>query len=100
MNVSAGDASDWLDDDEEDDEEILFPVYPENVQALEVFISMSTQWRMVGTMQSLHYTGLDYSVLGEMWLVNDVKKKDRPKVFEQLRILERAAMPILNGSKK
>jgi hypothetical protein len=58
---------------------------------------MGTQWRAVGGMQGLTYTGLDYNVLPEMWERFDIPKKDRTSLFDQLRIMELAALPIRNA---
>ncbi len=61
---------------------------------------MATQWRMVGTFNGLLYSGLDYSVLNTLWDLVGIAVQDRARVFAQLGVLERAAMPILNGAKK
>jgi hypothetical protein len=94
LGLSAADAADWLDDDEEVSDD--FPVFPDNVDALCIFVALGTQWRVVGGMHGLIYTGLDYSVLPEIWERFAIRKKDRTKVFEQLRIMELAAIPVRN----
>jgi len=96
--MTADDAKEWIDDD--DDEQEDFPVHPDNVLALRVFIVLESQWRVVCNMSGLIYLGLDYSVLNEVWERMHVKVKDRDKVFHQLRIMERAARPIRNGKEK
>lgn len=94
--MTGAEAADWLDDDREEQED--FPVFPENVQALRVFIAMGTQWRTVGGgLSGLIYTGLDYSALPEVWKRQGIHKKDRTRLFEQLRIMELAALPVRNN---
>lgn len=64
------------------------PVWPENRQAVIVFLTMRTQWRvgMAGR------TGLDYSALPEVWRRTKTPLDDRDECFELLRVLEVAAI--------
>lgn len=67
---------------------VEFEVWPENWPALELFAAVSTQWRvgMAGA------TGLDYAgVLAAMEFYG-VKPEERRARFEDLRIMERAAL--------
>jgi hypothetical protein len=61
-------------------------VYPENWTAVRVFDALSTQWRvsMAGP------TGLDYAALPVVFELLGID--DRAAVFDDLRILERAAL--------
>lgn len=63
-------------------------VWPENRQAVYVFMTLRTQWRygMNGP------TGLDYSALPETWRRTKTPPADRDQVFAALRILEVAAL--------
>lgn len=60
--------------------------------AFEIFTSIGSQWR-VGMSGP---TGLDYAVLPAMWQLFSVPKKDRSAVFEDLRVLENAALKAMN----
>lgn len=64
------------------------PVWPENRQAVIVFVAMRTQWR-VGPAGA---TGLDYSVLPEVWRRTKTAPADRNDVFASLQVLEGAAL--------
>ena len=70
------------------------PVYilPDNWLSVTVFNSLSTQWR-VGYSGP---TGLDYAVLDGMFKLAGVKKKDRPQVFADIRIMESAALTVMH----
>jgi hypothetical protein len=63
--------------------------------AVNVFIAMSTQWR-VG---AAGVTGLDYSVLPEMWRRAKVPAGARDDVFDDLRIMEDAALEKMREKK-
>jgi len=63
-------------------------VWPENRQAVIVFMSMQTQWR-VGMNG---YTGLDYSALPEVWRATKTRRSARTGVFMDLRLIEIAAL--------
>ena len=63
-------------------------VWPENRNAVLVFLSMRTQWRL----SMAGYTGLDYSALPEMWRRCKVPPDDRDQVFRDLQLLENTAL--------
>lgn len=67
-------------------------VFPDNVEAVNVFIAMSTQWRTAGMVGVP--TGLDYSALPTVMGLCEVAEADRAEVFEGVRILEDAALEI------
>ena len=71
------------------------PVYilPDNWQSVTVFNSLSTQWR-VGYSGP---TGLDYAVLDGVFKLAGVKKKERPQVFADIRIMESAALNVMHA---
>ena len=63
-------------------------IWPDNLAAVNVFISMSTQWRtgMAGA------TGLDYGALPAVLRLTSVPRGEWPAIFESVRILEDAAL--------
>lgn len=67
-------------------------VWPDNWQAVDVFIAMGTQWRagMSGA------TGLDYGVLRDVMGLHGIKKRDRSDVFAAVRIMEGAALKVMH----
>lgn len=71
-------------------------VWPDNLEAVNVFIAMSTQWRigMAGP------TGLDYTALAHTMRLCGVKAADRASVFAEVRTLEDAALETLRAAKK
>lgn len=65
------------------------PVWPDNRQAVEVFLAMRTQWR-VGAGGPI---GLDYGVLPEIWRrLRVAPGADRDQVFAALQFLETGAL--------
>lgn len=69
-------------------------VWPDNAQALHVFVAMSTQWR-VGPNGA---TGLDYSPLQSVMRLMAVPRHDWPEVFDAVRIMEDAALSTIRKS--
>lgn len=65
-----------------------FLVWPDNWQAVDVFIAMGTQWR-VGMGGPV---GLDYGALETVMRLVGVKRADRSDVFAAVRIMEGAAL--------
>lgn len=63
-------------------------IFPDNLGSVNVFIAMSTQWRM-GQMGPI---GLDYNVLPLVCDLLNVDKEKRAEIFDDLRHLEDAAL--------
>lgn len=70
-----------------------FVPWPDNVQSIEVFKAMSSQWN-VGGMGGV--IGLRYEALPVVLDLLAVKRGDRRGVFEGLRIMEREAVESMN----
>lgn len=68
-------------------------LYADNAQTVKVFIDMSTQWR-VGVGGAV---GLDYNVIPLVFDIRGVTDDDRGEVFDGLKIMERAALDVING---
>jgi hypothetical protein len=71
-----------------------FEVWPDNWPAVEMFLRCQTQWRT--TMSGV--CGLDYSAVE--WLFRLYEVKDQAAVFEDLQVMEAAAVKILNKGAK
>ena len=71
-------------------------VWPDNAMSVNVFIAMSTQWR-VGMSGP---TGLDYNALPSVMKLVGVPKKSRASVFDDVRTLEDSAMETMKKAKK
>ena len=63
-------------------------LWPDNVAAVNVFTAMSTQW-LAGAGGLI---GLNYASLGEVWRRLKIAPADRDSVFDDLRVMERAAL--------
>lgn len=71
--------------EEPDEEPESFGILPENIEALNWFLQMQTQWR-VG-MNGL--TGMDYGVFLQWAKEEGVKRLDRVWLLGDLRMMER-----------
>lgn len=74
-------------------------ILPENWHAVRVFLSMASQWRVVARFDGLLYLGLDHAALQPSLEEHCRIRHRQPlrRLMPQLRILERAARPLLNG---
>lgn len=70
-------------------------MWPDNIQAVNVFVSVGTQWRC-GVAGPI---GLDYGVLPGVLRILQVPRNDWPEVFDCIRILEDAALGAMRESK-
>ena len=74
----------------EPEKEADFEVWPENEEAVLLFLRVQTQWRtsMAGV------TGLDYASVVATAKLYSIE--DLPSVFEDLQVMEITAMNLLN----
>ena len=74
----------------EPEREADFEVWPENEEAVLLFLRVQTQWRtsMAGV------TGLDYASIVATAKLYSIE--DLPSVFEDLQVMEITAMNLLN----
>ena len=74
-------------------------VYPENWPAVEVFLALATQWRVVAlsTLASarLVQTGLDYTAVESVMRLFGIRPKRRAAIFRKVRAMESAALDVL-----
>lgn len=74
---------------EEDD----MPIWREIWESVSAFLACETQWRITATMSQLIWTGLDYAGAKALLEFEGIAS---PEVFRDLRIMEAAALPVLN----
>lgn len=63
-------------------------VWPDNVDSVNVFIAMSTQW----IVDSGAAMGLNYGSIEPVLRLVKVPRKDWPEVFDDIRVMEDAAL--------
>lgn len=85
-----------FDPEDFDDSDNEVGVWECNADAYYVFRSMATQWRvgMAGA------TGLDYAAMPVVMDMVGVRRKNRPDVFESVRIMEEEALTTWAERKK
>lgn len=84
-------------DGETDD---AYPVWPDNAEAVALFLACQTQWRLAAVAgaerAALVWHGLDYA--GAAAAARATGRRLRGELFEDLRVMEAAAMAELNRS--
>ncbi len=63
-------------------------IWPDNKAAVDVFVAMSTQWRVGG----VGAIGFDYNVLPLVMNMIGTPEDERAGVFESLRLMEETAL--------
>jgi hypothetical protein len=74
-----------------EDYDETFEVWPDNWKSFLVMDSMWTQWRT----GACGATGLDYGVLPNVMKLVGVSAKDRPGVFQDIRVMESEAIAVM-----
>ncbi|WP_280177092.1 DUF1799 domain-containing protein [Pseudomonas duriflava] len=67
-------------------------MWPDNLQAFQVFESMATQWRCGPGGP----TGLVYSELRDVMRYLSIPRKDQPEIFDAIRVMESAALDAIH----
>lgn len=78
--------------DETDDDADAIPVWDVNRDAVWLFLDLETQWRALATLRNLIWLGLDYVAAGELMRARGWRRKQRARLFEDLQVMERAAL--------
>ena len=74
----------------------LLEVFPDNWAAVQVFLQLETQWNVVAAMSGLVYVGLKYREVEPAMKRERVPRRDWPACWDDIRTMERAALPVLN----
>jgi len=75
-------------------EEKAFEVWRVNWKTVTSFVTLETQWRVVGTPAGLTWLGLDYAAAAAAFRGRSVRCWQR--LLSELRIMEHAALEVLN----
>ena len=71
------------------------PVWSEHVEAFEVFLACSGQWRVVTGMAGAFHQGIDAAALAATMAMLEVA--DRRRCLYQIRQIEAGALEVLNA---
>ena len=74
-----------------EDYDETFEVWPDNWRSFLVMDAMGTQWRTGAS----GITGLDYGVLPSVMKLVGVPKRERPRVFQDIRTMELEVLAFL-----
>lgn len=73
-------------------------VWPEHHRVWDLWLDLHNQWRMLVGIGGACYQGLDHqSILSTMQILG-VGARKRRRLFRQLKIMEEAALAVLNAS--
>ena len=71
-------------------------IWPSTLEPLDFFNRVATQWRTNGHIP----IGLDYTVFPMVFDLLDIDQGSRPRLFEQVRIMEQAALEQMAENRK
>ncbi|WP_307615583.1 DUF1799 domain-containing protein [Variovorax boronicumulans] len=71
-------------------------IWPDNFQAVHVFSATRTQWSYAGFGSPV---GLIYSELPFVFEMEGIERKDWPRLFAELRVMEGAALEVMRSAK-
>lgn len=71
-------------------------MWPEHWEALQLFLGLRTQWRIIAGMGGARYQGLDYAVLYGHPRYARLESDEQIECLEQLQHIEAGALEVLN----
>jgi hypothetical protein len=72
-------------------------VWPDHVDAVEAFLAVATQWRVVAGLDAAAWVGLDYAGCREGFALAGIEVD--PMTWSQIRAIEAGAINALNKSR-
>lgn len=75
-----------------------FEIHPDNVEAVALFLQLKTQWRIVAGATRAVHLGIVYASIPVVMDLLGVPLERRPALFGELRVMEYAALGVLNKS--
>lgn len=75
-------------------EEEVFEIWKDHSQALQLFLSVSDQWRVIVTPSRLCYQAIEMSAFAHAMDIFGVE--DKVKSLQQVKLIQQGALEILN----
>lgn len=82
------------EDDDEQDEDDAFLVWPENWDCAMVFLSLGSRWKVDGL--SGRYDGIERADIESTLRLMGIEPGRHRQIYEEFQIMERAALEVLN----
>ncbi|MFA7238693.1 MAG: DUF1799 domain-containing protein [Sulfuricellaceae bacterium] len=76
----------------------VLSILPDAVWTWRTWLQIGTQWVIVSGWGGVYYTGLRHESIPEAMLAAGVPREWRQRVRQGLRVMERAALEVLNSN--
>jgi hypothetical protein len=76
-----------------------YEIWPENWDVMQIFLSMNADWSIAVGMSGIAYNGIKTTAIESAFNIFRITNKNRLEYFEKIKIMERAALPLLNAAK-
>lgn len=74
-------------------------MFEDNWESVIFFIDLSTQWHIVSGMNGERVTGLNYQSVESAMNIQQIPQENRRDLFNDLKIMERSALEVINKAK-
>jgi|GEM_PF-747233 len=71
-------------------------ILSENLTTVEAFLAVQTNWIILAGLGGIVYHGINYTQLHSVFAMMNIPRKEWPALFSDIRIMEQAALPLLN----
>lgn len=77
-----------------------FDIHEDTQDTVATFMALQTQWRVIAGMGGVVHQGINYAAVPAVLSLIGIPRADRPRVFSELRVMEVAALKVLNATKE
>lgn len=95
LGVSADDV-DTLREQEDEEDDGLFEVYPCNWPTVQAFLRLTRSWNVAVGMTGLIYLGLRPEACESVLRMMQIPESDQLEILDQLAVMETAALKVMN----
>lgn len=74
-------------------------MFEDNWESVIFFVELGTQWHIVSGMNGERVTGLNYQSVESTMNIQQIPQETRRDLFHDLKVMERAALEVINKQK-
>lgn len=95
LGVSAEAVDALRDQEEEEDDQDLFLVYPCNLIAVQAFQRLGNAWSVVPTMSGMYYQGIPITECESVLRLMQIPDADKLETLDGIRVMVMAAIEVM-----
>ncbi|KAF0812788.1 hypothetical protein IGB42_02631 [Andreprevotia sp. IGB-42] len=75
-----------------------YVIWPDNARALDLFLRLRTQWRVLVGFGGIQFQGIDLIAIQALFQLLHIPRHQHRQLTQDLQLMEAVALPLLNHS--